>query len=105
MIHVAGFNVFPAEVEGFLLTHPDVDQAAVVGARHATIGEVPHAFVVARRGATLTPAELLRFARAQIAGYKLPYVIQVVPELPVLVSGKPDRRALVRMAEEEARAE
>lgn len=105
VIQVAGFNVFPAEVEGLLLGHPDVERAVVVGLSHPTMGEVPQAFVVARPGAVVSPPELLRYARARIAGYKLPYAIRIVPELPVLASGKPDRRALTRLAEEESRGQ
>lgn len=94
IVRVGGFNVFPAEVEGFLLTHPDVAQAVVVGVPHEPMGEVLEAFVVPRAGARLDRAALLRFARSRIAGYKLPYAIAVVAELPRLASGKPDRAAL-----------
>lgn len=97
LVNVAGFNVFPAEVEGFLLTHPDVAQTAVVGVPHEQMGEALEAFVVARPGAEIEPAALLRFARARIAGYKLPYMIRVVSELPLLPSGKPDRKALTAL--------
>jgi len=94
VVQVGGLNVFPAEVEGFLLTHPDVLQAAVVGVPHETMGEVLQAFVVARPGSDLAPPALLQYARARIAGYKLPYAITLVLELPLLSSGKPDRAAL-----------
>ena len=94
LVHVGGFNVFPAEVEAVLLTHPDVAQAAVVGVEDERMGEVLRAFVVPRPGSELTPAALLQFARGRIAGYKLPYAIRLLPELPLLPSGKPDRRAL-----------
>jgi HIP---CoA ligase len=98
MVHVGGFNVFPAEVEGFLLTHPDVAEAAVVGVPHERLGEALEAFVVPRDGAALEPGALLRFARPRIAGYKLPYAITVVSELPLLSSGKPDRASLAARA-------
>lgn len=94
MLNVAGFNVFPAEVEAFLETHPDVLAAAVVGVAHERMGEAPCAFVVGRPGGTLTPQEIRRFARAGIAGYKIPYAVEVISELPTLSSGKPDREAL-----------
>ncbi|MBA3260871.1 MAG: acyl--CoA ligase [Thermoleophilaceae bacterium] len=100
VVHVAGFNVFPAEVEAFLLTHPDVAQAVVVGVPHEKMGEVLAAYVVPSPGADLTPGALLRFARPRIAGYKLPYAISVVDELPLLPSGKPDRVALAAGAEQ-----
>ena len=94
LVHVGGFNVVPAEVEQVLLQHPDVAQAVVVGVPHETMGEALHAFVVPREGSEPSPASLLAFARPKIAGYKLPYGITILPELPLLASGKPDRLAL-----------
>jgi acyl-CoA synthetase (AMP-forming)/AMP-acid ligase II len=94
LVHVGGFNVFPAEVEAVLLLHPDVVAAAVVGVEDEARGEGLRAYVVPREGSGLTPGALLQFARARIAGYKLPYAIRLLPELPLLPSGKPDRRAL-----------
>ena len=91
VIHVGGFNVFPAEVESFLLTHPDVSQAAVVGAPHPRMGEVVKAYVVAEHA---TPADLIRYARQNIAGYKVPYGIELRDELPKLPNGKIDKGAL-----------
>jgi fatty-acyl-CoA synthase len=102
MIQVAGHTVSPAEVEGLLLTHPDIAQVVVAGVPHETMGEVLQAFVVARPGAEIAPAALLQFARARIAGYKLPYAITMVPEIPTLASGKPDRRAMARAVREAA---
>ena len=104
VVHVGGFNVFPAEVEGFLLGHPGVAQAVVVGIPHERMGEALAAFVVPRPGHELEPGELLRFARPRIAGYKLPYTIRVVDELPFLPSGKPDRVALAAEAAAETGA-
>jgi acyl-CoA synthetase (AMP-forming)/AMP-acid ligase II len=98
LVHVGGFNVFPSEVEGVLLSHPDVAQAVVVGVADERMGEALQAFVVRRPGAELDAAALLRFARPRIAGYKLPYAISIVPELPILASGKPDRVALAGTA-------
>ena len=83
VVHVGGFNVFPAEVEAFFLTHPDVAQVVVVGVPHERMGEALAAFVVPRPGVELEPAALLRFARPKIAGYKLPYAIRVLAELPL----------------------
>ncbi len=94
LVHVGGFNVFPAEVEAVLALHPDVVQAAVVGVRDERMGEALRAYVVPRPGSALTAAALLGFARGRIAGYKLPYAITFLSELPLLPSGKPDRRAL-----------
>ncbi len=96
VVHVGGFNVFPAEVESFLLTHPDIGQASVIGVPHAAMGETLHAFVVPSPKTKLLEREVVRFARAGIAGYKVPYGVSVMPELPLLASGKPDRRELAR---------
>jgi acyl-CoA synthetase (AMP-forming)/AMP-acid ligase II len=97
VVHVGGFNVFPAEVESFLLTHPAIGQASVLGVPHTGMGETLHAFVVPAPHAGLRGRDVVRFARAGIAGYKVPYGVTVVPELPLLPSGKPDRRALARV--------
>ncbi len=94
LVNIGGFNVSPAEVETVLLGHPSVEAAVVVGVGDAATGETLQAFVVPRPGAELDRAHLLRYARARIAGYKLPYAIHVVSELPLLPSGKPDRQAL-----------
>jgi acyl-CoA synthetase (AMP-forming)/AMP-acid ligase II len=98
VIHVGGFNAFPAEIEAFLQTHPSIAQAAVIGVPHPVLGEAPQAFVVPADGATLEPRDVISFARAGIAGYKVPYTVSVVEELPALPSGKTDRRALARDA-------
>jgi long-chain acyl-CoA synthetase len=99
VVQVGGFNVFPAEVESFLLTHPAIEHAAVIGVSHPVLGEALEAFVMPTGDAKLEPVEVVRFARAGIAGYKVPYAVHVIDELPLLASGKPDRRELARLAE------
>jgi acyl-CoA synthetase (AMP-forming)/AMP-acid ligase II len=94
LVNVGGFNVFPAEVEAVLLTHADVAGVAVVGVPDERLGEALRAFVVPRRGSELTASRLLGFARERLAGYKLPYSIRLVDALPLLPSGKIDRRSL-----------
>jgi len=101
VIHVGGFNVFPAEVESFLITHPEIAQAAVIGVAHPVLGEAPRAFVVPVADASIDASDVVRFARAGIAGYKVPYTVRLLDELPTLHSGKPDRRELARIAERE----
>ena len=75
---------------------PGIGQAAVIGVPHAAMGETLHAFVVPEPDAELEPRDVVGFARAGIAGYKVPYGVSVLRELPLLASGKPDRRALAR---------
>jgi fatty-acyl-CoA synthase len=104
VIHVAGLKVFPAEVEACFLSHPDVAEAAVVRVPHDAMGEAPAAFVVLRPSALIQTKHLLQFARGSIAGYKLPYLIRIVPSLPRLATGKVDRATLAGRLEEELSA-
>ncbi|MFG1782433.1 long-chain fatty acid--CoA ligase [Rhodococcus oryzae] len=83
-----GENVYPAEVEGVLFRHPDVLEAAVVGAPDNRWGEVGHAYVVAREGSGLDRDGLLAFAAEQLARYKVPKLVSFVSALPRTGSGK-----------------
>jgi long-chain acyl-CoA synthetase len=95
LVIVSGFNVYPAEVEDALRTHPDVADAAVVGAPDARTGEAVVAFVVPRGGA---PAPSLAAVRdhvaRRLARYKVPTAVHAVTELPRNQSGKILRREL-----------
>ena len=92
-----GENVFPAEVEAALCDCPGVAEAVVVGVPDEKWGEVGRAFVVPRGDAPLTEAEVAAHARTRLAGYKVPRSVIIVPEIPRLGSGKPDRRALAAL--------
>lgn len=83
-----GENISSVEVEGALLRHPAVQEAAVVGRPHERWGEAPHAFVVLREGAGVTEAELRQFLRERIAHFKVPQWITFVMELPKTATGK-----------------
>jgi HIP---CoA ligase len=85
---VGGFNVSPVEVEGLLLTDERLAQVAVVGVPDDRLGDTPAAFVVARRGVELSPADVVSSARARMANYKVPQYVEVVDALPVNASGK-----------------
>jgi acyl-CoA synthetase (AMP-forming)/AMP-acid ligase II len=88
MFIAGGFNAYPAEIENTLLRHPAVAQVAVVGVPDPRLGEVGMAFVVRREGVSLDPAELISFARDQMANYKVPRYVEVVDQLPVNATGK-----------------
>ena len=92
LIIVSGFNVFPAEVEGVLIEHPGVQDAAVIGDADATRGEVVHAFVVSIGDVGAT--ELQAWCRDRLARYKCPAVVTFVPSLPHGLAGKLLRRSL-----------
>jgi fatty-acyl-CoA synthase len=83
-----GENVYPAEVEAALYTHPAVADCAVIGVPDATWGEVGRAIVVARRGAAADPAALLDYVRGQLAGYKVPKSVVFADSLPRSGAGK-----------------
>lgn len=94
-----GFNVSPAEVENLLLAHPAVAEAAVVGVADERLGEVGHAFIVARADAAPMPdaAALTAWARMQMANFKVPRAFTVVPSLPRTASGKVEKFKLKDM--------
>ena len=83
-----GENISSVEVEGVLMRHAAVQEVAVVGMPNERWGEVPHAFVILRPGATATGRELIDFARDQLAHFKAPHEVTFVPELPKTATGK-----------------
>jgi long-chain acyl-CoA synthetase len=94
MIIRGGENIYPKEIESVLYRHPDVLEAAVVGAPHEVFGEVPVAFVTPRPGARADPDELHRLCRGALAKYKRPEQIVPLPSLPKNAVGKIDKPAL-----------
>jgi long-chain acyl-CoA synthetase len=96
LIIVAGEKAVPREIEDVLLKHPAVAEAAVVGKKDASRGEVVVAFVIAKEGQTIKPEELRDFARNQgLAQWKCPREITVVTDLPRSPTGKVLKRVLV----------
>jgi fatty-acyl-CoA synthase len=83
-----GENISSIEVEGVLIRHPSVLEAAVVGVPDKHWGESPHAFVVLRPGASASAAELVEFARAGLAHFKAPRAVHFIEALPKTATGK-----------------
>ncbi|HXP33865.1 MAG TPA: FadD3 family acyl-CoA ligase [Acidimicrobiales bacterium] len=98
MFIVGGFNVYPAEVENFLLEHPGVARAAVIGIPDRRMGEVGIAFVVPRPGAAVEASDVVEWARGRMANYKVPRLIEIVDELPLNATGKVQKDVLRRRA-------
>ena len=98
MIVASGFKVWPREVEDTLVRHPAVREAAVVGVPDAYRGETVWAYVSLRPGSAATPEELIEFCRAEMAAYKYPRRIEVLPDLPKTPTGKLLRRDLRQRA-------
>jgi HIP---CoA ligase len=86
MFIVGGFNAYPAEIEGFLMNHPAVAQAAVIGVPDERLGQVGKAFVV--RKDAVSAEELIGWCRERMAGFKVPRSVQFLEELPLNATGK-----------------
>jgi len=88
MIIRGGENVYPAEVESFLMRHPAIKQAQIVGIPDPYMGEEAAAFIQTREGHTLSAAEVEAYCRANISRHKLPKYIRFVDTYPLTPSGK-----------------
>ena len=95
LIKYKGFQVAPAELEGLLLEHPGVADAAVVPKPDAEAGETPKAFVVRRDHADPTADELIAFVSSRVATFKRVREIEFIDALPKNASGKLLRRVLI----------
>jgi malonyl-CoA/methylmalonyl-CoA synthetase len=94
LIISGGYNVYPAEIEGFLNELPGVDESAVIGVPHADFGEAVVAVVVARPGATLDAGTLTAALKSKIANFKVPKEMFIVAELPRNAMGKVQKNLL-----------
>jgi len=100
MIIAGGYNIYPREVEEVLYEHPAVKEVVVAGVPDPYRGETVKAYIVLKEGQRVTEEELDRFARKQLAAYKVPRIYEFRDELPKTAVGKILRRQLV---EEEKR--
>ena len=94
MIISGGENIYPAEIENALMSHPAIADVAVIGVPSDRWGETPKAMIVAAPGATIDEAEIISFAREHLAHYKCPTSVDVVDALPRNPSGKILKREL-----------
>ncbi|MBB5912161.1 fatty-acyl-CoA synthase [Nocardia transvalensis] len=101
MIVSGGENVYPVEVENLLADRDDIGDAAVVGVDDPDFGQRLRAFVVPHRGATVDPDEIRGYVKSQLARYKVPRDVVVVPEIPRNGSGKILRGRLAELPAEQ----
>ncbi|MBK9360165.1 MAG: malonyl-CoA synthase [Rubrivivax sp.] len=94
LIISGGYNVYPAEIEGYLNDMPGVAESAVVGVPHADFGEAVIAVVVAKPGAALDAQALIAALKGRIANFKVPKAVFVVPDLPRNAMGKVQKNLL-----------
>jgi fatty-acyl-CoA synthase len=101
MIIRGGENIYPRELEEFLFTHPDIQDAKVIGVPDEKYGEEVCAWIQLREGATLTEDAVRAFCKERIAYFKVPRYIRFVREFPMTVTGKVQKfRMRQKMAEE-----
>jgi len=94
MIIRGGENIAPAEIETVLMSHPGVDECAVIGVPSVEWGQTVKAFVVPRKGHPVTDAELAEFCRSRLASFKRPESIEFIDALPKNPLGKILRKDL-----------
>jgi long-chain acyl-CoA synthetase len=99
-----GYNVYPRDVEDVLVQHPDVVAAAAVGRPDEKYGEEVVAFVQLVPGSTVTPADLVDFARQRLSAVKYPREVRIVPAIPLTSVLKTDRKRLRAQLVSEPRA-
>ncbi len=90
-----GENVYPAEIERFLLTHPAIKEAALIGVPDEKWGEVGKAFIVVNDGEKISSAEAAEYCKGKLAKYKTPKYFEIVQEIPKNDAGKTDRIKLL----------
>jgi len=99
MIIAGGYNIYPVELDGVLFDHPKILEACTLGVPDGYRGETVKAFVVVKKGETLTEGEIITYCRENLAPYKVPKLIEFIDELPKSAVGKVLRRKLKEMEE------
>ena len=94
VIITGGYNIYPAEIEQIIATHPDVVMSAVVGIPDDEKGELACAAVVVKDGARVLPGDIIQHCRQHLATYKAPRQVMLVNDLPRTSTGKIMRRAI-----------
>jgi fatty-acyl-CoA synthase len=103
MIIRGGQNIFPVEIEHFLMTHPAIQAVAVVGVPDEVGSENVWAYVVPQPGANLTSQQVLDYCQGQIAPYKIPSEVRILDALPMTPTTKARKFRLREMALQEKR--
>ena len=94
LIISGGYNVYPAEIEGYINDLPGVLESAVVGVPHADFGEVGVAIVVAKPGVALEGAKIIAELKSRLANFKIPKRCEIVADLPRNTMGKVQKNLL-----------
>ena len=94
LIISGGYNVYPAEIEGYINDMAGVAESALIGVPHPDFGEVGIAVVIAKAGAQLNAEHIIAALKSQLANFKIPKKCFVVPELPRNTMGKVQKNLL-----------
>jgi malonyl-CoA/methylmalonyl-CoA synthetase len=94
LIISGGYNVYPAEIEGYLNDLPGIEESAVVGIPHPDFGEVGVALLIAKKGIVLDPAKIIASMKANLANFKIPKQCFVIDALPRNTMGKVQKNIL-----------
>ena len=98
MFKSGGFNVYPREIEMMLETHPAIAMAAVIGLPDQLYGEIGHAYLLLRSGASATEPDIALWCKERLANFKVPKRFHLRRQLPMLPVGKIDKVALRKEA-------
>jgi len=100
MLIRGGENVFPREIEEYLLRHPAIQDVQVFGVPDSKYGEEVCAWIIPRRGQAIDEQQVRTFCQGQIAHYKVPRYVRIVEQFPLTATGKPQkfemRNAMIR---------
>jgi fatty-acyl-CoA synthase len=91
MLIRGGENIYPREIEEFLIRHPKIQAAQVFGVPDHRLGEETCAFIILKPGLSATEEEIRAFCQGQISHQKVPRYIRFVPEFPMTATGKPQK--------------
>ncbi len=91
MLIRGGENVYPREIEEFLLSHPDIQDVQVFGVPDKKYGEEILAWIIPMRGNKVSLHDVRSYCDGQIAHYKIPKYVKSVSEFPMTVTGKPQK--------------
>lgn len=100
MVIRGGENIYPREIEEFIITHPDVLDVQVVGVPDPKYGEELMAWIIPKEGANLTEENIKSFCKGKISHHKIPKYIELTEEYPMTASGKVQKYRLREQAKD-----
>jgi fatty-acyl-CoA synthase len=94
MIIRGGQNIYPVEIETYLCSHPNIQEAAVVGVPSKLSGEEAWAFIILKPGASMSVQQVLDYCRSELEPYKIPSQVRFMSDFPRTETGKPQKYRL-----------